>query len=64
MRREDLNRYIGDRVKVTFKDGRTETGTLGFTPEFSSRYGYRKVGFYTIGNIDFKVSHIKSIYRT
>lgn len=61
MTRDKLNSYIGKCVTVTFKDGATTTGVLGFTPEFSSKYGYRKPNYYTCNEWDFKVSHIKSI---
>lgn len=64
MTKETLNSYIGQRVKVTFYDNYTVEGDLGFTPEFSAKYGYRKPNYYTIGSHDFKVSHIKRIERT
>ena len=63
MKREDMNKYLGEKVNVTFKDGSSARGTLGFTEEFSARYGFRKPNFFTIGNLDFKVSHVKNIYR-
>ena len=63
MKREKLNEYIGQNVRITFFDGDVREGTLGYTPEFSSKYGYRKPKCYTIGNLDFKLSHVTSIYK-
>lgn len=61
MTREKLNSYLGKQVKIQFKDGNTVFGTLGFTKEFSQKYGYRKPNYYTCNLWDFKVSHVKSI---
>lgn len=61
MTNAELQKYIGKNVTITFFDGKTERGILGFTKEFSARYGYRKPGYYTIGDWDFKVSHIKKV---
>lgn len=56
-----LKEYVKRRVKVTFTDGKTESGALGYTERFSSEYGFRKPGYFTINNLDFKVSHIDKI---
>lgn len=61
MTNAELQKYIGKDVTITFKDGEAERGILGFTKEFSAQYGYRKPGYYTIGNWNFKVSHIKKV---
>ena len=61
MRREELNEYLGANVEITFIDNDTVRGVLGFTPEFSEQYEYRKPNYYTIGNIDFKCSHVKKL---
>lgn len=61
MRREKLNEYLGANVEITFIDNHTVRGVLGFTPEFSEHYGYRKPNFYTIGDIVFKCSHVKKL---
>ncbi len=55
-----LKKYVGYPVKITFTDGEVEEGTLGFTEEFSERYDYRKPNYFTLGDLDFKASHIKS----
>ena len=61
MKREILNQYLRKNVEITFIDNDTVRGVLGFTPEFSEHYGYRKPNYYTIGNIDFKCSHVKKL---
>lgn len=63
MTRNELNKLIGNYVKIIFKDGKIQEGVLGFTPEFSAKYGYRKTNYYTINDIDFKVSHIKKVIK-
>ena len=59
MTRKELDKLIGKLVEITFKDGDIELGVLGFTTEYSAKYHYRKPNYYTINNIDFKVTHIK-----
>ena len=56
---DELHKYVGQIVKIDFKDGRTEQGRLGYTKEFSAKYDYRRPGYFTINNVDFKLSHIK-----
>lgn len=56
-----LREYIGKRVVVRLFNNNEYEGVLGFTPEFSSKYNYRKPNYFTIKNLDFKVSHLKSI---
>ncbi len=61
MTQENLDSYLGKEVSITFKDGTTSTGKLGFTEEFSQKHGFRKPGYYTCGSYDFKRSHVRSI---
>lgn len=61
MTQENLDSYLGKEVIITFKDGTTSTGKLGFTEEFSQKHGFRKPGYYTCGSYDFKQSHVRSI---
>ena len=58
---KDLHELVGKNVEVIFRDGDVHKGVLGYTTEFSSQYGYRKPNYFTIGDYDFKVSHIKGI---
>ncbi len=59
MKKDELMKMVGQSVKVTFNDGQDYYGVLGYTKEFSAKYDYRKVGYFTVYNMDFKVSHIK-----
>ena len=61
MTRAELREYLGKNVTVVFKDGDTEQGILGFTPEFSEKYGFRRPNYFTINDTNFKVSHIRKI---
>lgn len=56
-----LKEYIGKYVNIEFKDGTSVQGVLGYTPEFSSKFGYRKPGYFTLLQYDFKVSSVKKI---
>lgn len=59
MKKSDLFQFVGDFVVVTLKSGKTIRGYLGYTREFSSHFGFRKPDYFTVGDYDFKVSHIK-----
>ena len=59
--RRELDNYIGKNVNVTLFDDSTLSGILGYTPEFSEKYGWRKAKCYTIGKYDFRASHVKRI---
>ena len=61
MTKKELDEYLGRKVEVIFKDNTVAKGVLGFTPEFSAKYGYRRPNYYTVDIYDFKVSHIKKI---
>lgn len=58
---KELHSLVGKEVEVVFKDGTTITGILGFADDFSAKHGYRKVNYFYIKDISFKVSHIKKI---
>ena len=61
MRKDELMKMIGKEITVEFKDGTSATGILGYTPEFSSVYGFRAPNYFFINNYDFKVSHLRKI---
>lgn len=61
MTRKELDNMIGKTVMVEFRSGGVIRGKLGFTKEFSEKYGWRKPNYYTVDEYDFKVSYIKSI---
>ena len=61
MKKEELIKHLGERVTIQFYDGTEKSGLLGYTENFSEEFGWRKPGYFTIENIDFKVSHIKNL---
>lgn len=63
MKREELDKLIGKVVIILFKDATVAVGPLGYTPEFSAKYHYRKVGYYTCGDYDFKASHVAKVWH-
>ena len=58
----DIKKMVGKEVTIVFNDGTTDKGILGYTPEFSAKYDYRKPDYFTLNNWDFKASHIKKIW--
>lgn len=62
MKREELDKLIGKVVIIVFKDATVAVGPLGYMPEFSAKYHYRKVGCYTCGDYDFKASHVSKVW--
>lgn len=62
MKREELDKLIGKEVMILFKDATVALGQLGYTPEFSAKYHYRKAGYYTCGDYDFRVSHVAKVW--
>lgn len=64
MKKDELIQLVGKRVKVTFTKecgGGESIGILGYTKEFSEEYDYRYPHYFTINNIDFKVSYVKKV---
>lgn len=64
MRRENLNKYIGETVTVTFFDGTGAFGKLCFSDEFSEKNHWVRAGFYYIlaeTEICFRASHVKKL---
>lgn len=62
MKKDELMRLVGKRVKVTLKFSNKELiGILGYTKEFSEKYDYRRPKYFTIRNWDFLVSHVKKV---
>lgn len=55
MRRENLNKYIGDTVTITFFDGTGAFGKLCFSDEYSEENDWIKAGYYYIRVNGFKI---------
>lgn len=62
MSKEELIQYVGKKVFITFKgEERGIFGTLGYVFEFSSKYDYRKPGYFYINNLSFRASIVKKV---
>ena len=60
MKKAELMALVGKKVTIYFKNEEKGIyGTLFFCDEFSAKQGYRKPGYFYVGNINFKVSHIR-----
>ena len=56
-----MDSLIGKAVEVVFFDNTTTKGVLGYTPEFSEKYKYRRPHYYNCGAWSFRKSHVKYI---
>ena len=59
--KKELYQLVGKNVRITFDNGETENGILGYAAEFSSRYGYRKPRKFYINNLSFCIGNVKRI---
>lgn len=60
MSKEQLNTMLDKNVEILFNNGNVERGKLGYTSTFGREYGYKVPNCYTIGDISFKASHVKT----
>ena len=62
MKKEELMGYVGKKVHILFKyGGEAIYGKLGYADEFSAKHDYRKPGYFYIGNLSFRVSHVRKL---
>lgn len=61
MKKTELMALVGKNMFVYFKDGEKVYGKLGFVDEFSAKHDYRKPNYFYVGNVSFKVSHVKKV---
>lgn len=59
--RDLLESYAGKKVKIVFFYNDTCEGTLALGMGIGNGYIVQKPKMYTIGNISFRLSHIKSL---
>lgn len=64
MTKAGLMKLVGKKVYVCFKDGTSIYGTLGYADEFSAKHDYRKLNYFYIGNVSFRVSHIRKLVES
>lgn len=61
MKKTILSLYEGKNVKIKLTDNTELTGRLEYIPEFNAKFGYRKPGFFAIGNVNFRSSYVKRL---
>lgn len=61
MKKELLNQYIGRNVALTLFDDKRIEGKLCYCDEFCAAHGYKKPGYFYIGHMCFKCSHVKKL---
>ena len=64
MKHAELMKFVGKNVRVLFCDGSWVWGKLGYADEFSAKHDFRKPKYFYIGNISFKVSHVKKLVES
>lgn len=61
MKKDQVNSFLGKIVNVALNDGSYALGPLEFVPAFNAKYGFRHPGYFYVGNVGFKCSHVKTI---
>lgn len=61
MKRAELMELVGKNVRVLFFDGDWRYGKLGYVDEFSAKHDFRRPKYFYVGDMSFKVSHVKKI---
>lgn len=61
MKKEILSIHEGENVRIKLFDNKVLEGKLEYIPEFNAKFGYRKPGFFSIGNTSFRASHVKTL---
>lgn len=61
MKKSELKELVGEEITVVLFDDKELTGKLIYVEEFSEKYGFRKPGLFYIGNVGFRVSHLKKV---
>ena len=56
-----LMSLVGNTLTLTLFDGTVLRGKLNYCDSFCSKHGYRQPKYFYIGNMSFKVSHVKKI---
>lgn len=61
MTKAELMKLVGKNVRVLFRDGEWIWGKLCYADEFSAKHDFRKPNYFYIGNVSFKVSHVRKV---
>ena len=64
MTKAELMNLVGKKIFVYFK-GREKGiyGTLEYADIFSAKHDWRKPNYFYIGNVSFKVSHVRKVIK-
>ena len=63
MKKVELMGYVGKEVLIVLFDTSTLRGKLGYVDEFSAKHGFRKLNYFYVGDMSFKVSHVMRVRR-
>ena len=61
MTNAELMNYVGKWVLIHFYDNEWIYGKLGYADAFSAKHDWRKPNCFYIGNVSFKVSHVRKL---
>ena len=61
MTKAELMNLVGKWVLIHFKDNEWIYGKLGYADTFSAKHDWRKPNYFYIGNVSFKVSHVRKV---
>ncbi len=61
MKKEILSIHEGENVRIKLFDNKVLEGKLEYIPEFNAKFGYAKPGFFRIGDMSFRASHVKTL---
>jgi hypothetical protein len=61
MKHAELMTFVGKNVRILFFDGDWVWGKLGYVDEFSVKHDFRRPKYFYVGNMSFKVSHVKKL---
>lgn len=61
MKKDELMKLVGKKVKINYVNDREDTGILRFTKEFSEKYEYSLPNYFLLNNTNFKASHVKKL---
>ena len=60
-RDKKLDAMLNRKVKITFRDGEITRGILTYMDDYKDKKGEFKPGYYAVGNLMFRKSHVKNV---
>ena len=52
---------IGQLVNITLNDGQIIMGLLNYFPETQDRHGWKRPGYYYVGDVHFTANEVKTL---